>query len=638
VKGIDLIPHQLPPSKNDLLIAAFECSEDAILVKDLDGVIQTWNKGAERIYGYREEEVVGRSALLLLPADRTNEEAEFLSRIRDGGFVDHFETVRLRKDGTRVSVSLTISPVRLAGEIVGASHIARKITERTLMESATAQLVAIVESSEDAIISKSLDGIVLTWNAGAERIYGYSANEIRWRPISVLLPADRANEETEILQRLKRGERVDHVETVHIRKDGKPIDVSLTISPIRDNEGRIRGASHIARDISERRAFQEQILQTQKLESIGVLAGGIAHDFNNLLSGILSGVSLARTSLPPDHPAYSWLVIAEQTSEKAADLTHQLLAYAGKGKFLVTRFDLSVLIRDMLNLLHTSIPKSVELQLALEDGLPWIEADASQIQQIIMNLVINGAESIGPEGGSLRVSTGSAPIKKIATPDTAIEVCMEVRDSGSGMTETTKARIFDPFFTTKFAGRGLGLAAVSGIVRGHGGRMQVESTLGEGSTFRICFPGRERIGQPREERAALKEEFGTGTILVVDDEPALRIMAQKILEHCGYRVLLAEDGRQAVEMFRENAGAITAILLDMTMPVMSGEEAFRLIRAIRAEVPIVVSTGYSEVATRESFGVGTVVGFVQKPYTAARLCERIRTTSQAAQAVMGAGR
>jgi PAS domain S-box-containing protein len=635
--GIDHIPHQLPVSKNELLIAAFEWSEDAILVKDLDGVIRTWNKGAERMYGYREEEVVGRSALLLLPADRTNEEAEFLSRIRDGGFVDHFETIRLRKDGTRVSVSLTISPVRLAGEIVGASHIARKITERTLMESATAQLVAIVESSEDAIISKSLDGIVLTWNAGAERIYGYSADEIRWRPISVLLPADRAAEETEILRRLKRGERVDHVETVRIRKDGKPIDVSLTISPIRDNEGRIRGASHIARDISERRAFQGQLLETQKLESIGVLAGGIAHDFNNLLSGILSGVSLARTSLSPDHPAYSWLVLAEQTSERAADLTHQLLAYAGKGKFLVTRFDLSVLIQDMLNLLHTSIPKSVELQLALEPGLPWIEADASQIQQIIMNLVINGAESIGPEGGSLRVSTGTAPMKKAATSDTGLEVCMEVRDSGSGMTEATKARIFDPFFTTKFAGRGLGLAAVSGIVRGHDGRMEVESIIGEGSTFRICFPGRERLGQPKEEPAVLKEQSGIGTILVVDDEPALRIMAQKILEHCGYNVLLAEDGRQAVEMFRQNAGIITAVLLDMTMPVMSGEEAFRLIRAIRAEVPIVVSTGYSEPVTRESFGVGTVAGFVQKPYTAARLCERIRTTSQAAQAVMGAG-
>jgi PAS domain S-box-containing protein len=623
-------------SRNELLIAAFECSEDAIFVKDLSGIIRTWNQAAETLYGYREEEVIGRSALLLVSSEQAHEEAEILSRTRNGERIAHLETIQIHKDGTRINVSLTVSPVRWNGQIIGASNIGRKIAERALMEAATAQLATIVDSSEDAIISKNLDGIILTWNAGAERIYGYYADEIRWRPISLLLPPDRANEEAELLERLKRGERVNPFETVRIRKDGKSIDVSLSISPIRDNDGVVRGASHIARDISGRKAFQMQLLQTQKLESIGVLASGIAHDFNNLLSNMLGGISFARALLPPDHPACPSLALAEHASEKAADLIHQLLAYGGQGKFVVTRFDLSALIRDLLSLLQTSIPKSVELQLALESDLPWIEADASQIQQIVMNLVINGAESINPEGGVLRVSTGIVSPEKGVAGQTGIEVCMEVRDSGAGMSEATKVRIFDPFFTTKSTGRGLGLAAVSGIVRAHGGRMQVESAVGKGSTFRVCFPGVER--RVRSEEPPAVSEAGTGgTILVVDDEPALRKMAQVILEHSGYKVLVAEDGREAVEVFDQHADTITVILLDMTMPVMSGEEAFRLIRKIRADVPIVVSTGYNEGATRELFESDTVVGFVQKPYTAARLCERIRTASQTVQAVKGAG-
>jgi two-component system cell cycle sensor histidine kinase/response regulator CckA len=623
-------------NRDELLIAVFEHSEDAILVTDLNDIIQTWNPAAERLYGYREEEVVGRSAILLLPSERTDEETTILDRIRTGERVDHFETLRLRKDGTSITVSLTISPVRSGGQIVAASHIARRITERAAMEAATAQLAAIVDFSEDAIISKNLDGIVLTWNKGAERIYGYSNDDIRWRPISILLPADRQDEEATILERLKNGERVDHFETVRVRKGGTSIDVSLTISPILDHDGRIIGASHIAKDISERKTFQTQFFQTQKLESIGVLASGIAHDFNNLLSSVTLGISFAKASLPADHSACSSLAVAEDASAKAAELTHQLLAYAGQGRFVVTQLDLSVLVRDLLKLLQASIPKSVALQVALEPDLPWIEADASQIQQVVMNLVINGAESICPEGGSVQVSTGVTFAEKGPEGATGIEVWMEVRDSGSGMTEATKARIFEPFFTTKFLGRGLGLAAVSGIVRGHAGRMQVESSVGKGSTFRMYFPGVEKLLTKETKPIVRSEELDqnvSGTVLVVDDDPALRKLARMILEHGGYKVLVAEDGRKAVDLFRQHADAINAILLDMTMPIMGGAEAFQLIRAIRGDVPIILSTGYGEEATLKLFSIGTVVGFIKKPYTAAQLFESIRTTSQAMGAV-----
>jgi CheY-like chemotaxis protein len=327
------------------------------------------------------------------------------------------------------------------------------------------------------------------------------------------------------------------------------------------------------------------------------------------------------------------LIIAEQTAEKAADLAQQLLAYSGQGKFIVTRFDLSVLIQNMLRLLQTSIPGTVQLKVDLKADL-WIEADASQIQQVVMNLVINGAESMEPKGGVLRVSTAQV-LKSPTQGDAGTRICMEVQDSGSGMSEATKSRIFDPFFTTKFTGRGLGLAAVSGIIRGHQGTMEVESAIGEGSTFRISFPATEAPakGAERIEPVELLEEPISGTVLVVDDQPELRRLAQQILERFGYTVLLAGDGQQAVDLFRQKSDVVTAILLDMTMPVMGGVEAFGLLRAIRADVPIVVSTGFGEESTRELLGASTVVGFVQKPYTAARLCERIRTTTQVAQAV-----
>ena len=424
-----------------------------------------------------------------------------------------------------------------------------------------------------------------------------------------------------------------------VRKDGTRFFAEGLLTAL--GRGASREFGRQTNDVTERRNNEEALLQTQKLESIGVLASGIAHDFNNLLSTIMCGLSFAIANLTPDHPSYQSLVLAERSSEKAADLTHQLLAYAGGGKFVITRFDLSALIADVLTLLQTSIPKHVTLQLALAPDLPWVEGDASQIQQIVMNLVINGAESISSEGGSLWVSTGVTPTEKRASSGIAIvvatasvgavgEVFMEVRDSGSGMTEDTKARIFDPFFTTKVTGRGLGLAAVLGIVREHEGRMQVESAIGKGSTFRICFPGVERPVQPAERPAVPRNGNGSGTVLVVDDERSLRTMAQTILERSGYKVLVAGDGREAVEVFRQHADTITVILLDMTRPVMSGVEAFRRLRAIRADVPIVVSTGYSEVATRELFGAGAKVGFVQKPYTAARLADRIWTASQAA--------
>ena len=490
------------------LAAIVKSSEDAIVSKTLEGIILSWNAGAERVYGYTAAEAIGRPMTLLLPFDRANEESEILERIRRGDQVRHFETVRRKSNGELIDVSLTISPIfDDQDRIVGASHVARDITERTGLEQQLQKVAAIVESSDDAIISKTLEGIVLTWNAGAEHVYGYRADEMIGRPMTLLLPEDRQSEETEVLDRIRRGEGVEHFETVRRTKNGRLIDVSLRISPVRDRNGRIIGASHVARNVTERKQLEEQLRHTQKLESLGVLAGGVAHDFNNLLTGILGNASLALETVSSHHPARGLIRDVVSASERASHLTRQLLAYAGKGRFVIEPLNLSGLVREISSLIQTSIPRNVQLRLELPHDVPLIQADASQIQQVVMNLVINGAEAIPPnDNGTVLVTTGVQNVDEQYLLSTLGDrsdlpagtyVSLEVHDTGCGMDEGTLSRIFDPFFTTKFTGRGLGLAAVQGIVRGHKGAMKVYSQPGKGTTFKVLLPATVETIAPR---------------------------------------------------------------------------------------------------------------------------------------------
>jgi PAS domain S-box-containing protein len=474
-----------------------------------------------------------------------------------------------------------------------------------------------------ALFTVNAAGMVTSWNSGAERLLGYSQADIQGKDFSrFYAPEDLRNgAPRKILEKAARAGWAED-KGWRVRKDGTRFFADGAMASL--GQGNDREFGKIIHDVSERRKSEEALLQAHKLESIGILAGGIAHDFNNLLTGILGSVSFARTTLAPDHPACPLLEMAEQSCEKAAKLTTQLLAYAGKGKFVVTRFDFSTLISELLPLIASSIPRTVRIQTTLATDLPWIEADASQIEQLVMNLVINGGEAMGREGGTLRVATGVTAIEGVEEGRPGRQVYMEVRDSGIGMSEATQASMFDPFFTTKFTGRGLGLAAVSGIVRGHQGRMELDSVPGKGTTFRVFFPAVEAPALKVEKAPAPAVFRGTGTVLVVDDEPALRKLAQVILEQRGYSVLVAADGQEGVDLFRANAGKIVAVLLDMTMPVMSGKEAFRQIREIQPDVPIVISTGYSELVAIEQFGTGTAIDFVQKPYTVAKLGEKIK--------------
>ena len=489
--------------------------------------------------------------------------------------------------------------------------------ERERQQKASGLLTAIVESSVDAIISKDLHGIIQSWNLGAQQIFGYAPEEAIGQSIDMLIPLDRLAEENDIIERIRHGGRVQQFETARVRKDGRQIPVSLTVSPIRDDEGKIFAASLIARDITEQKELEQQLRQTQKLESLGVLAGGLAHDFNNLLTGIMGNASLAAADPDNTDAVRERLLEVLSASERAALLVRQMLAYAGKGQFVMEHLDLSMQIHEIVTLLRTSISRSVELDLQLDENPPRIEGDRSQLQQVIMNLAINGAEAIGERPGTLTIRTAS----RIVNGER--QVVLEVTDTGCGMDEETKARIFDPFFTTKFTGRGLGLAAVMGIIRTHRASISVESEPGKGSRFTLVFPTVEAAVTAVEGETRM-DLRGYGNILVVDDEGLVRNMAKFTLERCGYRVELANDGKSAVEIFHARPDDFAAVLLDLTMPVMKGDEALRLMRDIRPDVPVVLSSGFSEIEALRRFHKEGLSGFLQKPYTATTLARRIK--------------
>lgn len=399
-----------------------------------------------------------------------------------------------------------------------------------------------------------------------------------------------------------------------------------------DTQGRPAYMTGACMEITERKREEASFHQAQKLESVGMLAGGIAHDFNNLLVGVIGNASLAQKMLPEGSEAAGLLDTVVKAGEQGAHLTRQLLAYAGKGRFVLELLNLSDLIPEMIGLVQPSISKKIALQLELDGELPSIRADRGQVQQVIMNLVLNAAEAIGSNAGMISVKTRSCDIEEIdkrqngsrleSRPGNFVRV--EVSDTGCGIDATTKAKIFDPFFSTKFQGRGLGLAAVSGIVRGHNGTIAVESTPGRGSVFTVLFPAAEGAAsvspaQPRD--ASLQ---GTGTILVVDDEEMVRGLVKRALEQYGYKVLVAECGITAIDLFKRYPEDIMLVVLDLSMPDMGGEEALPELLKIRPSVKVIVSSGYNESETMRLFVGQQVCGFLQKPFSFTRLAQKVK--------------
>jgi PAS domain S-box-containing protein len=514
--------------------------------------------------------------------------------------------------------------VRMFAQTFQAMALSLK-SSRVALEEYSEQTRNILESISDGFAAFDRQWRCTYVNDKATELSRISRHEILGRNVWNLFPSS-AN--TSLYAELHRA--MEDGVFVHLEEHYVPFDIWFEVDayPTKD------GLAIFGRDVTERRRFNDRLQQTQKLESLGVLAGGIAHDFNNLLTGIMGNASIVLDDLGSESPVRENLEAVMKASERAAVLTRQLLAYAGKGRFVIEPLNLSELAREITSLLQASIPRTVELRLQLQDDLPSIEGDAAQIQQLVMNLVINAAEAV-EEGQTETVwiltrleQVSQAYINQMISPNGVVPgkyVTLEVRDAGCGMNAETLSRIFDPFFTTKFTGRGLGLAAVMGMVRGHKGALHVESTPGKGSCFKVLFPVAGGAAASIVPSAASERSLdGDETILVIDDEDTVRQAAKSALESYGYKVVSAANGREGVRLFLELVGQIDAVLLDMTMPVMSGEEALARLKDIQSDIPVVLSSGYNEAdATRRFTGKG-LAGFIQKPYAAAGLAEKIK--------------
>lgn len=409
-------------------------------------------------------------------------------------------------------------------------------------------------------------------------------------------------------------------------RDGSSFAISL--NPIQTPSGK-QGVICVVRDVTERNRMEENLRFRRKLEEIGLLAGGIAHDFNNLLTGILGNASLAleAVELPARlRPLLQGVVVS---SERAADLTRQLLAYAGKGRFCEERIDLSKLVRDTLRLVPSSVV-TVELKLNLDPEVPPIKGDATQIQQVMMNLIINASEAIGQQGGSISITTREIKLEagEVATAfanyvlEPGRYVSLEIEDSGTGMDQATLARIFDPFFTTKFIGRGLGLSATLGIVQGHKGAIRVSSTVGKGSHFQIVFPVSE-VHEPQQVDPLPVPAAKPATILIIEDEDSVSRMMKMALEVDAHTVVVAGNGRDAVQLFEAAPEKFDLITVDLTMPYMSGEETIHALQSIDPKVKIVICSGHSESEASKLGGLG-ILGVIPKPFGGALLRGEVR--------------
>ncbi|MBI5433216.1 MAG: response regulator [Planctomycetes bacterium] len=523
--------------------------------------------------------------------------------------------------------------------VEGAAHLVGIAIERSETERARRLHHSIVTDLIDSVIVIDGDMRIAECNPATERIFGYTRDELVGQSPLMLYPESQRTfaMAEEILTGIRTHGRW-HGERSYQTKHGRIGTRVMTVIKLEDSLGDGRGFLSLHRDVTEeRRAALEQedlrskMLQTQKLESLGILAGGIAHDFNNLLTGILGNAELALHSDELPLRTRNALVAIQRSAGRAADLTRQMLAYSGRAAFQRARVDLSAEVREIGALLASSIAKKVELRFQLASDLPPIDADRAQLQQLVMNLVINAAEAIGDDTGDVVVSTWAwtnpSVERDVNFPTEGLPpgtyAVLEVRDDGCGMDHATMQRIFDPFFTTKFTGRGLGLAAVLGIVRAHDGGLSVATDVGRGTAFRVFLSvsTKERtspVDPARESPAEL------GTVLVIDDEPVVADLATSVLASVCRRVHSAVSGEAGLALFDAHADEIDLVLLDVTMPKLGAREILDVLRRRRPDVKVVLTSGYSETEVSRRFAQGEFEGFLQKPYSPSSLLAVLR--------------
>lgn len=522
------------------------------------------------------------------------------------------------------------------------ARLQNEISERQLAEEAMRMLERAVEQSIDGIAVANLAGQMQFINEAWARMHGYEVFELLGYDLSIFHTEEQMKKEVEPLMAKVSQQGSFEGEVGHRRRGGIPFPTFLTATSLHDGDDTPIGYVFIARDITERRKQDEerqrleaQVRDAAKLESLGALAGGIAHDYNNILTGVLGNVSLAFFELPPDSPVRARLRQIEASAERAAELTDQLLAYAGREEVAMRPGSLNEVIAESRPLLESMLPAGARLEVHLRKDLPATRIDPDQIRQAIGNLLVNAADSLGAEGGTVMLRTSMVNAKRSYFEGAVLDegqpagryVFFEVSDTGCGMDEETRARMFDPFFTTKDSGRGLGLAAVLGIVRAHQGVIKVYSQQGRGTTIEVLLPAIEAPSavQTEDSGSGVQAWKGSGLALVVDDETLVRDIASRVLQRQGFEVLAAESGQEAVEHFKARAQEIRLVLLDLTMPGMDGEEVARALLAIDPKACILLMSGYSEQAAMQGLAGQGVRGFLHKPFRPNELIRKVRT-------------
>lgn len=460
----------------NFLAAIVASSDDAIISKDLNGIICTWNEGARRIFGYEPEEIVGQSILKLIPDDLRHEEDYILAKIRAGERIEHFETTRVRKNGERFPISVTISPIKGDGGIViGASKIARDISDRRRADENRSRLAALVDSAEDAIISKDLNGIITSWNSGARRLFGYEEQEIVGQSILRLIPEHLRHEEDEILRKLRSGQKIEHYETTRVSKSGETREVSITISPIRDGKGEVIGASKIARDVSDRKKVERMAVEAEKIATTGRMAAAIAHEINNPLASVLNLIYLARQNDFSMQEIQTYLATAERELERVSHIARQTLGYY-RDTGSPSEVRLHELMENVLTVYQSKLlAHNITVETRYSD-VRKIYVRSGEIVQVFSNLVSNAVDAM-PSGGTLSISiTQTMQVERLGLQTV-------VTDTGHGIRREHLERVFEPFFTTKGnLGTGIGLWVARQLVERHRGQVSISSSAEKGDS------------------------------------------------------------------------------------------------------------------------------------------------------------
>ena len=618
------------------LAAIVESSRDAIVGRTLDGTVTSWNAAAERLFGYSAQEMVGRSFTILAPFERTSELDAINEQLARGEVVAQFETVRVQKDGTRIEVESTISPVvDDSGRVVGASSISRDITERKRVDAALrlseARYRDLFENATDLIAMVDLDSRLTMVNASFVRALGYTRDELIGRPLREFVPPEW-HERLEDARVRKIGDDVDGTTYDHelITKDGRRLQVEVA-SRVIEVDGHPVGVEAICRDITERRHLEEQLRQAQRLEAIGRLAGGIAHDFNNLLT-VISGYADALLE-EGDPAAQSELKEIAAAAERATILTRQLLAFSRRQVLQPRVLDLNEVVEGITPMLMRLIGEDIDLVTSLDPGLEHVQADPNQIEQVLLNLVINARDAM-PQGGKLTIGTGNTDLEEsyvVDHPEARIgrHATLTVSDNGVGMDADTVARVFEPFFTTKAVGTGtgLGLSTVYGIVKQSGGNTWIYSEPGRGSTFKVYLPAADGpLTAFRHDRPEIDIPMGTETILIVEDEDSVRTLAAGMLRRRGYTVLATGSVEEALRLATNKDQRIDLLLTDLVMPEMNGQELAKGIIERIPTVRVLFMSGYADEAVTRHGAIEAGAAYLEKPFTGRDLAHMVRET------------